>query len=159
MKTAVRARERLDEIRASGGLFASFGADAILEVLPYEQVRDLLVEGATKKQWEDGQPPYTCEGVVGRMREYMPFAWEKALGHRGISTNRSVLRFREWLAILGNDELVEEIDRGHLYPMYGAPILARICDVYGLSRPTGDAALKMANGEPCEPGCMEGCNS
>ena len=43
------------------------------------------------------------------------------------------------------------------YEQYGAPKLKVICERLGFPMPDDMAALRMARGEPCTPGCAEGC--
>jgi len=154
---ASEARKRLDQLVESGDPFASFGADAIMDVLPFEQAKDMLKDGVTPEAWEESTNPYTEEGVIACMRDYMGFAWEKTTDHRGLSAVRSVMRYREWLWILGDADLVATCENPDTYPMYGAPVLKAICEKYGFDVPDNERARRMARGEPCRPDCDEGC--
>ena len=87
----------------------------------------------------------------------MPFACEKASGHRGISASRSIEHFRNWLWLLGDDELLEFSGGDNNYINCGAPILKAIADKYRFDWPDDDGLNRMARGEPCVDGCVEGC--
>lgn len=86
--------------------------------------------------------PLTRDQVIGEMREYMPFAFEKALRHRA------------WLWLLGDDELVAFIDGDH-YANYGVPVLKAVARKYAFPAPP--EIERWADGEPCRPGCQAGC--
>jgi hypothetical protein len=95
----------------------------------------------------------TREDVLNKMREYMPFALQKAMGHRGISASRSVQHFRVLVWLL--DEY-GDID-WDAYENYGMPILKQIAERYAFPFPDSEAAMRMANGETCSVGCDAGC--
>ena len=136
-----------------------FTAEAVMEYLSFEQLKPFLKKDSSLEEWEP--TPLTEESLLERMREYMGIAWEKALGHRGISAGRSVEKMRAWLWILGDDELVAFADDDENYAQYGVPILKRICERYGFSVPAGEWSVqcteRMAQGLPCTPACDEGC--
>lgn len=123
-------RERRD---GQEDFFGVIGQDVLIYV-PFETVREFLKPETTEAGWE--AEPLTDEGVIGRMRDYMEFAWDKALGERGISSSRSIDHFRAWLFLLGDDELLAFAGDEGNYPQYGKPILVRICEKYGFPMPT-----------------------
>ena len=71
--------------------------------------------------------------------DYMPFAWEKANGSRGISAWRSLAHYKAWLWMLGTDEFegVEE------YEHYGKEWLRRICVFLGLDADRWDDGVRV----------------
>src|SRR5579859_7051421 len=79
-----------------------FVGEAILPFLSPEKVSPLLKEDADLSDWQ--QKPLTRESVIATMREYMTFAWEKVMDHRGISAMRSVEKMTAWLWLLGDEE-------------------------------------------------------
>lgn len=132
-----------------------FGVSDLVPLLPFEKARPWLKEGVTADEWRvDARDRYS---VIERMRDYMPFAWDKALDHRGLSASRSITHFKEWLWLLGDDETLAFAEDDSNYANYGAPILKRVCERYGFPIPDDGAAAMMANGKPCEPGCDQGC--
>ena len=64
------------------------------------------------------------------MEDYMPFAWDKANGCRGLSALRSLIHFAAWLWLLSNE------DYNHFggfkglsdYQFYGKEKLIDICE-------------------------------
>lgn len=96
--------------------------------LPYERAKPWLKEGTTAEQW--GEPrPRDRDTLIGKIAEYMPFAWEKANNCRGLSAARSLDHMRAWLWMLGEDEAAHEIQT---YTLYGKPHLAAICEKFGI---------------------------
>ena len=74
--------------------------------------------------------PLTEEVIIEKMRSYMKFALGKAHNERGISAGRSVWKFVQWLWVLEDEEVLAFAEDEGNYPMYGLPILQRICDKY-----------------------------
>lgn len=107
-----------------------FMRSAAAEVVPFS---------AIPKSWlkDDATPPdgpeveYNRETVLDRMREYMDFAWEKALDERGISASRSIHRYQAWCYALGE---YDDID-WDAYDSYGKPILRQLCEKYAFPIP------------------------
>lgn len=103
-----------------------FTADVLLPFLPYELAKPFLSDKATPEKWAEAECPvrFDRESVLAEMKDYMEFAWEKALGHRGISASRSVDKMKAWVFVLGDDFPIAP------YPQYGAPILRALCEKY-----------------------------
>lgn len=130
-----------------------------LEILaPYlttEHVRPFCKAGADLSSRE--RAIIDRAAIVETMRDYMPFAWEKATGHRGLSAGRSVQKFATWLWLVGRDEMVAFAEDERNYPQYGVPVLSYISKAYDFPIPEGADVERMAKGEPCEPACAMGC--
>lgn len=95
----------------------------LIASLPYEHAKPWLKEGVTKGDWEQEIDPKRAA------IDYIDFAWEKALGERGISSNRSVDKLREWVWLSGDDALLVEFE-GAPYPMYGRPKLVVLTEAW-----------------------------
>lgn len=108
-------------------------------------------EEVLKAKWK--YQPNTNEAVLTEMKEYMEFAWDKALNHRGLSANRSIDKMRAWCWLLGDEEKID----WEKYAQYGAPILKQICELYGFPMPDTSDAANMAAGSPCCQDCDMGC--
>lgn len=132
--------------------------DLILR-LSYEAAKDagLVKEGCSKEEWEDGQPSAEPDAVKGELCRYLEFAWEKSIGHRGISAGRSINHIQNWLWLIGDDEGLAFAEDDRNYPQYGAPILKFVSDRYGYDYPRHESAMRMARGESCVEGCDMGC--
>jgi hypothetical protein len=100
-----------------------FEVPEYLLALNLEHAKPMLKPGM--KAWK---PIYqTRDDVLQTMKEYMPFAWDKANGQRGISTVRSLMHYVAWLWLIGELELAEAIED---YTHYGKPQLVRICELF-----------------------------
>jgi hypothetical protein len=141
--------------KREGDDWFGFESSVFLAYLSADQFREFAKPDADLSDWEAA--PLSREAVIGQMRDYMDFAWEKATGHRGISSGRSVQKYGAWLWILKDAELVAFAADDDNYPQYGAPILAAICEKYGFPIPEGSFAENMIAGRPCYPNCEEGC--
>lgn len=134
-----------------------FEINELLARLSVENFKQFAKPDADLSDWNQ----LACDEatIKAEMENYMSFAWEKALGHRGLSASRSISHMRAWLWLLGDDSLVAFADAGINYPNYGAPILATICAKYHFVIPSTAAATNMAAGKPCYDGCSEGCGT
>lgn len=112
--------EILARIEALGPL-DTFGwaRGVLIEYLPYGAVKPYLNEGVNAAQWE----AVRSTDPKADLLDYLDFAWEKALGERGLSANRSVAKVAEWLWLLGDDALLGRFLAAP-YPQYGIPQLA-----------------------------------
>lgn len=138
----------------AGDLFG-FATEVLARYLTAAQAKPLCKPEADLSDWQ--AVPLTRDGVLEEMRAYMAFAWGKVLDHRGLSAGRNIDKMKAWLWLLGDDEAVAFAENSSNYPQYGAPVLLYICERYGFQVPGGDEARNMAAGEPCEPGCQNGC--
>lgn len=86
-----------------------------------------FVKECYKPEHADKVVELTKENVIAEMQEYIDFAFEKAHDMRGISANRSMWKFQQWLWVLED----EEIDCTDFYD-YGIQNLERIVKKYGL---------------------------
>jgi hypothetical protein len=152
MKTPEEILGRIKQQIEEDDLFMTWSD--LLKYLPYSMAKEFLKPEVKENDWK--QETLTKENVIASMSSYMVFALGKAEDHRGISACRSIDHFKGWLWLLGDDELIKFAD--HNYPMYGAPILKKICDKYGLKFSESKEMTLMAEGEPCSPGC-HGCGS
>lgn len=84
-----------------------------------------------KKKHKAQVLPLTEKSVNKKIREYLPFAWKKANGERGISSERSIWKFKQWLWLLEDSEILAFASDNENYPFYGKPILAQIEEKYG----------------------------
>lgn len=126
----------------------------LINYLPYEQARRWLKDGVTEQEWADATAE---QDPAKQARDYLPFAVEKAIGHRGLSAGRSIDHLRAWLWLLG-DEPYRRLEAAE-YAQYGVPQLRIAHDVLGVPWPGGEVLDRMAQGLPCEDDCMDGCST
>lgn len=104
-----------------------FETDEYIPYLDFEHAKEFLKDGVTAEEWE---PCKASLKPIERLKDYMPFAWEKANGQRGISANRSIMHMMAWLWLAGESELQEKVESefDNNYHHYGKPILKLICE-------------------------------
>lgn len=88
---------------------------------------DILKPDADVSDWK---PTYsTDEEVRAEAIRYMEFAFGKAHGERGISAGRSLMHYRAWLWLIGEDQFedIEDAADG-----YGQNQLRRVCEFLGI---------------------------
>jgi|WetSurSiteA1Bulk_404760.scaffolds.fasta_scaffold25735_2 hypothetical protein len=149
MRTYEEIRRRVAEIGDRD--FFGFESGDLLGALPREELPALALKDLPAEYKPEG---LDRESVLGRMREYMTFALDKAENHRGLSASRSISHFRAWVWLLG-DEDFKAVDWENYAP-YGVPILKQICVRYEFPNPFSGILARMATGEPCQHDC-EGC--
>jgi len=129
-----------------------------MQHLPWEHAKPFLKPNVTETMWSGVYAPLTEELVLDAMKDYLPFAWEKALNHRGLSASRSVQKFRAWLWLLGDEEMEAFARDDANYAQYGVPILHKISTHFWVTLiPDHPRVDRMRVGLVCEPGCVQGC--
>ena len=113
-----------------------------------------LLDEEDKKNAETTPP--TEEKIIAEIVKYLPFAFDKALGHRGLSANRSVMHLANWAWFLRRDDLLAFADSSDNYRNYGVPILKKFAMEFGVAMPPRIENWK--DGEACTAGCDNGCN-
>ena len=111
--------------------------------LDFEHAWEFLKPGATAEQWAE----VTKDELrpAERIRDYMPFAWDKANGCRGISAARSLMHLVAWTWLDGKDELSRELEGD--YEHYGKEKLRRVCEEYGLDADQWDDDVRVNSEE------------
>lgn len=110
-----------------------FLSDVLLPYLEVENVKDFLKPDADLSDWK--VQPQDLDAIKTKMRDYMEFAWEKAIDCRGLSAMRSINKFRAYLWLLENEKLTKFCNQQENYSAYGKPMLAEICKEYDFSIP------------------------
>ena len=122
----------------------------LIEALPYEHAVKFADVKYPKEEW------VTSTDHKAQAIEYMPFAIGKALGHRGLSAERSIDHFKGLVWLMGDEEY-GSIDWDN-YAQYGVPILRQVADLIGFDWPSDNEELNnMAQGHLCTPDCEAGC--
>ncbi len=133
--------------------FLGFATDVLITSLEFENAKQFLKPEVKAEEWKE--PPTLVE-IKAQAREYLEFAWGKAQDHRGLSASRSVGKLTEWVWLLGDDELLNAVEKAG-YRNYGAPKLAVISKAWGAPMPDDAPTLNMVAGKMCNPECCEGC--
>lgn len=95
----------------------------LISCLPADQAREFLIPGADLSDWTVF--PRDTASICARIREYLPFAWEKANDCRGLSAARSLNHFWAWFWLMGHDLPLDD------YTHYGKPQLRAISEFVG----------------------------
>lgn len=128
-----------------------FRREVLVQALDFAHAQPFLKDGVTEDQW-----PTT--DLAAEAAEYLTFAIEKILDHRGISANRSAEKLREYAWLLGRHDVVSAMESAS-FAQYGAPKVQAFAVGLGLPWPDDPALARMAAGESCHPGCDEGCGT
>ena len=92
--------------------------------LPFELAKPYLKDGVTESDWQP--KPRDRDSLIAEMKDYMPFAIEKADSGRGISASRSMAHYASWVWLAGDD-----LGDLNTYQDYGKSNLSKICRHYG----------------------------
>lgn len=131
MRTQDEIVQRIIE-RRSQDIFG-FEVSEYFSYLDYEHAMICGEVEGPENGWDEATSEPTLEHIQKEMKDYMPFAWDKANGCRGISANRSIIHYIAWIWLICNDELLEWVEEEYRerYHHYGKPILEHICENYG----------------------------
>ena len=154
MRTTDEIVARIKEVAKEE--FFGFESSDLIMVLPWDEAKKFLKEESheeEKKKWRTSPP--TDDEIRAEAIDYLDFAFGKAINHRGLSAGRSVSHLRAWCWLLGEDELVAFIDDEDNYPNYGAPILKKVAEHWGVDVPDNPTFQAMARGDKC-PSCQSG---
>ncbi len=154
MKTFEEIAEYCRSVAAQG--MFGFELEVVVPYLPFAHATEFLKPGTKEEDWNP--QPLDEAAVILEMREYMAnFGWPKAIDHRGLSAGRTIEKMGAWLWLLDKDELAAFAGDDKNYPMYGAPILFKICADMDFPIPDDEVARNMSLGLPCgDPDCA-GC--
>lgn len=139
MKTQFEIVEQI--IERSQYDFFGFEWHEYLRALDFEHVKQFLKEDQKEEDWK---ADLACEAnILAQMKEYMPFAWEKANNCRGISALRSIMHYEAWLWMLGEEDLAKKI---YDYEYYGKDELREICFFLGIDANQYDNGIRVVEG-------------
>ena len=91
--------------------FFGFETGELIFHLPFDSAKEFLGPEVTREEYK--QMSCKRDDIVARMLDYMPFAWEKANGCRGISASRSMSHFTSWVWLSGNTQPYKETIKEH----------------------------------------------
>jgi hypothetical protein len=147
MRTLTMTTRTQDEILAKirewqpRDLFG-FKTGDLIGYLDYEHAKEFLKEEVTADTWQP--EPNNREAILLTMLEYMPFAWEKANGCRGISAGRSLAHYTAWIWMIEDEAEFGNLEQ---YEHYGKEHLRSICAHYGWNADQWDDGERL-NSEP-----------
>lgn len=113
----------------------------LVEFLTFENAQSFLKPEVTKEQWAETFKEATLENIKAAVLDYMPFAWEKANGCRGISANRSINHMEAWVWLTGDDELLKKMDEIP-YQHYGKEKLIFVAEHFDIGWKVWDDGVR-----------------
>lgn len=120
MKTTEQILARIKEVEPEDW-FGCFERIDLAARLPYEAAKttEYVSAEATAEKWAEMQAGLLSP--LDTVKDYLPFAWDKANNCRGLSAGRSISHLRAWLWLAGYGKLVDE----HFceYNRYGKKLL------------------------------------
>ena len=121
MRTPNEIIERIHQRRNDDPF--SFEWPFYVDVLDFKDAKPFLKPEVTEADWE----PETIDTIKQKAINYLPFAFEKANGCRGISATRSIHHYIAWMWLLGHDNT----ERWSEYEFYGKDELCEIARLLG----------------------------
>ncbi len=123
MKTQEEIVKQVEK-KTADDLFG-FQTSCLIPYLDYEHAKQYLKPEVTRENWQREE-----KSPADEIKDYMPFAWDKANNCRGISASRSIEHMIGWLWLDGKDELLPKMESE--YEFYGKPCLVLVCQEYGI---------------------------
>ena len=125
-RTQAEILARIEDIKKENSIFrVQFAISNLLEFLWFKHAKKYLKDSITKEKWDKSR----AYDPIKKIKDYMPFAWMKAMDERGLSAKRNIIHMREWLWLAGDNETLELLEGG-LYGYYGTAALTAICKKY-----------------------------
>lgn len=112
---------RAHEVIARRDSLLGTEASDLIGYLDFEHAEPFLAAEATPGEWGE-VPECTAEAIKAVIVDYLPFAFDKAHGERGLSSMRSVEHFQAWLWLLADHDLLAAFHAAPYEP-YGLPKL------------------------------------
>lgn len=147
----MRTLEQLRARTAAAKVWDALGL-AIGDLLIFDPLEMDALVGHEGKPLETAAAP-----AEASLRDYLPFAFDKAINHRSISASRSFLHITNWLWLMERDDLLAFAEDDTNYRYYDVPILKHVARALGVPLP--DAIESWQDGKACREGCDAGCNS
>lgn len=129
--------EIFNRIKDNSGL--GFCAEVLVSYLNWDKSKEFY-----KKEFitevEEGKKPHPeiitdIYETVQDMLDYLIFGYMKALDKRGLSAGRTIEKLKNWLWLLGRDDLKQIVGDDELYNPYGMPALIALTEKLGLEVP------------------------
>ena len=135
MTTPLRTQEeiiaRIEWLADDFRDFAGAGRGDLVEFLTFENAQKFLKPEVTAEQWADTFKEVTLENITLAIKDYMPFAWEKANDCRGLSAGRSINHMEAWIWLTADQELIDAFEAVQ-YQHYGKEKLIFVSEKFGI---------------------------
>ena len=133
--------------------------DELVKFLPHDMARVYISSSTTADDWDSNQWLNAAPvAVVERARAYNnDTAWRGVHRHQPLLAERTWMNIRVWAWLMGEEELLAEIEKAEMFPVFGAPALKRFCDFFKFPTPSKPQVVRMTEGKPCSSYCLKGC--
>lgn len=157
MRTPEQIKARIAEVKENDWLGTQVGD--LVGMLPYEHAKPYLRDEITEEEWDE---TLRKADPLKSIKNYLPFAWDKANNCRGISAGRSLEHIKTWLWLAGyNSETISNFFDDYSYYGKEQLVIASILvdfdwheqdngqwvnreDAPGLQKETIDMLIRMA---------------
>ncbi|MBE9491056.1 MAG: hypothetical protein IMY67_12230 [Bacteroidetes bacterium] len=137
MKTQKEIIAKIYEINEEDIL--GFGFSTLVPFLDPSNAKGLVENIGEASDWKR-----QTSSISYVIKDYMPFAFEKANNFKGISASRTMTKMGLWLWLDNKNELSKDC---HDYKYYGKDQLVCICEEYGIDYTQYDDGVRL-NSEP-----------
>lgn len=131
---------RVETVKGDDWLVTKLGD--LTGYLPWDKAKTFYKNGFVAKvdagEVEWTPVPRDRDSIIGQIKEYMDFAWDKAKNCRGISAGRSMEHFSTWVWMAGDD-----LGDLECFDFYGKGNLVRICELYGIDHARWDDGIRV----------------
>lgn len=131
LRTQEEIIERIAYLAEDFRDFSGAARGDLIEFLTFENAKPFLKPETTEEMWKDIFKEVTPENIAFAVKDYMPFAWEKANDCRGLSAGRSVNHMEAWIWLLNDQELMDGLEAVP-YQHYGKEKLIFISEKFGI---------------------------
>jgi len=131
LRTQEEIAERIEYLAEDYRDFSGAARGDLVEFLTFENAKAFLKPEVTEEQWADTYKPVTLENITLAIKDYMPFAWEKANDCRGLSANRSINHMEAWIWLTADQDLIDGLEAVP-YEHYGKEKLIFVCEKFGI---------------------------
>ena len=127
IKTREEVQKRYEKNKDNNLLWYEMNGKCLIPFLPFEYLRSLCKDEYSDEEVREDMIELTRENVIKEMKDYLPFAFDKCIGERGLSANRSMGHYLEWIWLI-DDEFYNKIytEYNENYCEYGYNILKMI---------------------------------
>jgi len=125
MRTQDEIVAEIELIRKEDLDLLGFKTTDLLGFLDFEHAKPYLKPETTTDKWEP--LANTRQNILGIMKNYMAFAWDKANNCQEISAARSMAHYSVWVWMLGDEKVFGDLEQ---YNYYGKDNLTKLCEYY-----------------------------
>lgn len=97
----------------------------LIHYLEFAHAKPFIKDEVTEAEWLKAREE--IKSPRDEILKYLPFAWDKANGCRGLSAQRSLAHFKAWVWLDGQDKMADSMEE---YDRYGKKHLVTVSQWY-----------------------------